>query len=87
VARRNYRQCVRQVRALIFESTVFLNRILSRLTRSITRPGQMYPVGLLFGIGFDTATEVLLLAMAGSSAAAGLPCTRPCACRCCSPPA
>ena len=51
----------------------FLNRILGRLTRSITRPGQMYPVGVLFGIGFDTATEVLLLALAGSTAAAGLP--------------
>ncbi|HXA60905.1 MAG TPA: HoxN/HupN/NixA family nickel/cobalt transporter [Streptosporangiaceae bacterium] len=55
------------------DSRGFLNRILGRLTRSITRPGQMYPVGLLFGVGFDTATEVLLLAMAGSSAAAGLP--------------
>ena len=51
----------------------FLNRILGRLTKSISRPGQMYPVGLLFGIGFDTATEVLLLALAGSTAAAGLP--------------
>jgi high-affinity nickel-transport protein len=51
----------------------FLNRILGRLTRSVTRPGQMYPVGLLFGIGFDTATEVLLLGMAAGSAAAGLP--------------
>jgi high-affinity nickel-transport protein len=50
-----------------------LNRILGRLTRSIRRPVEMYPVGLLFGIGFDTATEVLLLAMAGSGAAAGLP--------------
>ena len=51
----------------------FLNRILGRLTRSVTRPGQMFPVGLLFGIGFDTATEVLLLGMAAGSAAAGLP--------------
>ena len=51
----------------------FLNRILGRLTKSVSRPGQMYPVGLLFGVGFDTATEVLLLAMAGSTAAAGLP--------------
>jgi nickel/cobalt transporter (NiCoT) family protein len=51
----------------------FMNRILGRLTKSITRPGQMYPVGVLFGIGFDTATEVLLLALAGSTAAAGLP--------------
>ncbi|MEC3955166.1 HoxN/HupN/NixA family nickel/cobalt transporter [Nocardia sp. CDC153] len=51
----------------------FINRILGRLTRSITRPGQMYPIGLLFGIGFDTATEVTLMVMAGSGAAAGLP--------------
>jgi high-affinity nickel-transport protein len=51
----------------------FMNRILGRLTKSITRPGQMYPVGLLFGIGFDTATEVTLMVMAGSGAAAGLP--------------
>ena len=33
----------------------------------------MYPIGLLFGIGFDTATEVTLLVLAGSGAAAGLP--------------
>jgi high-affinity nickel-transport protein len=51
----------------------FMNRILGRLTKAIRHPGQMYPVGLLFGIGFDTATEVLLLALAGSTAAAGLP--------------
>jgi high-affinity nickel-transport protein len=51
----------------------FLNRLLGRLTRSISRPGQMYPVGLLFGIGFDTASEVLLLGLAAGSAAAGLP--------------
>jgi nickel/cobalt transporter (NiCoT) family protein len=51
----------------------FINRILGRLTRSVSRPGQMYPVGLLFGIGFDTATEVTLMVMAGSGAAAGLP--------------
>ncbi|MGK4579012.1 HoxN/HupN/NixA family nickel/cobalt transporter [Kitasatospora sp. HPMI-4] len=51
----------------------FMNRILGRLTKSISRPGQMYPIGLLFGVGFDTATEVSLMVMAGSGAAAGLP--------------
>jgi high-affinity nickel-transport protein len=51
----------------------FFARFLGALTRSITRPGQMYPVGLLFGIGFDTATEVTLLVLAGSGAASGLP--------------
>ncbi|MET9534514.1 MULTISPECIES: HoxN/HupN/NixA family nickel/cobalt transporter [unclassified Streptomyces] len=51
----------------------FMNRILGRFTKSITRPGQMYPLGFLFGLGFDTATEVALMVMAGSGAAAGLP--------------
>ncbi|MET7574553.1 HoxN/HupN/NixA family nickel/cobalt transporter [Streptomyces sp. NPDC005492] len=55
------------------DSRGFMNRILGRLTKSITRPGQMFPIGLLFGLGFDTATEVTLMVMAGSGAAAGLP--------------
>ncbi|GHC32640.1 HoxN/HupN/NixA family nickel/cobalt transporter [Streptomyces cinnamoneus] len=55
------------------DSRGFMNRLLGRFTRSITRPGQMYPLGFLFGLGFDTATEVTLMVMAGSGAAAGLP--------------
>jgi len=55
------------------QSRGFMNRILGRLTRTITRPGQMYPVGVLFGLGFDTATEVALLVLAGTGAASGLP--------------
>jgi high-affinity nickel-transport protein len=50
-----------------------MNRLLGRLTRTVTRPGQMYPVGVLFGLGFDTATEVALLVLAGGAAGAGLP--------------
>jgi high-affinity nickel-transport protein len=50
-----------------------MNRILGRATRSISRPGQMFPVGMVLGLGFDTATEVTLMVMAGSGAAAGLP--------------
>ncbi len=49
------------------------NRFLGRLLRSITHPWQMYPVGLLFGLGFDTATEIAVLVLAGSGAASGLP--------------
>jgi high-affinity nickel-transport protein len=72
----------REARAGRFDSTALeraldgrglLNRILRPLLRSISHPAQMYPVGLLFGIGFDTATEVTLLVLAGSGAAAGLP--------------
>jgi nickel/cobalt transporter (NiCoT) family protein len=51
----------------------FLNRIFGRFTRSITKSWQMYPLGMLFGLGFDTATEITLLVLAGTSAAAGLP--------------
>ncbi|HKS49793.1 MAG TPA: HoxN/HupN/NixA family nickel/cobalt transporter [Amycolatopsis sp.] len=50
-----------------------MNRLLGRVMRSITRPWQMYPAGLLFGLGFDTATEIALLVLAGSGAASGLP--------------
>ncbi|MEU1035532.1 HoxN/HupN/NixA family nickel/cobalt transporter [Streptomyces mirabilis] len=50
-----------------------MNRLLGRLMKSITKPWQMYPLGLLFGLGFDTATEIALLVLAGSGAASGLP--------------
>src|SRR3954469_16571577 len=51
----------------------FLNRFLGGLTKAVTRPWHIYPVGLLFGLGFDTATEVGLLVLAGGAAAFDLP--------------
>jgi nickel/cobalt transporter (NiCoT) family protein len=51
----------------------FMNRILGRVMKTVRTPLQMYPVGLLFGFGFDTATEVSLLILASSSAAFALP--------------
>ncbi|MGC4939934.1 HoxN/HupN/NixA family nickel/cobalt transporter [Kribbella sp. DT2] len=51
----------------------FLNRILRGATRAVTKPWHMYPVGLLFGLGFDTAPEVGLLVLAGGAAAFSLP--------------
>jgi high-affinity nickel-transport protein len=50
-----------------------LNRIYGRATNAIKKPWQMYPLGMLFGLGFDTATEIALLATAGAAAAGGLP--------------
>jgi high-affinity nickel-transport protein len=50
-----------------------MNRFFGRLGGAITRPWQMYPLGLLFGLGFDTATEVALLFLAAGAAGAGLP--------------
>ena len=55
------------------ENRGLLNRVLGRFTKSITKSWHMYPIGLLFGLGFDTATEIALLVLAGTSAAAGLP--------------
>ena len=51
----------------------FMNRILGGLTRSVRKPWHIYPVGVLFGLGFDTATEVGLLVLAGGAAAFSLP--------------
>ncbi|MEV8099863.1 HoxN/HupN/NixA family nickel/cobalt transporter [Kitasatospora sp. NPDC085879] len=50
-----------------------MNRLLGRVTGSVSKPWQMYPLGMLFGLGFDTATEIALLVLAGSGAASGLP--------------
>ncbi|HEX4304893.1 MAG TPA: HoxN/HupN/NixA family nickel/cobalt transporter [Solirubrobacterales bacterium] len=50
-----------------------MNRFYRRFTKSITKPWQMYPIGVLFGLGFDTATEVALLFLAAGAAGAGLP--------------
>ena len=51
----------------------FLNRILGRFTRAVRKPWHMYPIGLLFGLGFDTTTEVAFLVLAGGAAAFALP--------------
>lgn len=50
-----------------------MSRFYRRFTTAIARPWQMYPVGLLFGLGFDTASEVALLFLAAGAAGAGLP--------------
>jgi high-affinity nickel-transport protein len=51
----------------------FMNRFLSGLTKSVRKPWHIYPIGVLFGLGFDTATEVGLLVLAGGAAALNLP--------------
>jgi high-affinity nickel-transport protein len=55
------------------EKRGFMNRFLGGLTKRVDKPQQMYPIGVLFGLGFDTATEVALLVTAGGAGAAGLP--------------
>jgi len=49
-----------------------LSRIFRPLFRMVYRPRHMYPIGVLFGLGFDTATEVALLGLSAAAAARGL---------------
>lgn len=51
----------------------FMYRYFGRLFRVIERPHQMYPVGVLFGLGFDTASEIFLLAITAVVALGGAP--------------
>ncbi|MGO4102409.1 HoxN/HupN/NixA family nickel/cobalt transporter [Leifsonia sp. YAF41] len=51
----------------------FVSRLIRPLIKSVDRPGKMYLVGFLFGLGFDTASEIALLVLAGTGAATGLP--------------
>ena len=45
----------------------FLTRCCPSIFRSVDRAWKMYPIGCLFGLGFDTASEVGLLALAAST--------------------
>jgi nickel/cobalt transporter (NiCoT) family protein len=50
-----------------------MSRFFGKRLNAIEESWQMYPVGVLFGLGFDTATEVALLFLAAGAGAAGLP--------------
>jgi high-affinity nickel-transport protein len=50
-----------------------MTRIFGRLFKVVTASWQMYPIGFLFGLGFDTASEVALLAISAGAAAQNLP--------------
>src|ERR1700719_3867263 len=50
-----------------------MNRFFGPMARRIDASWKMYPIGFLFGLGFDTATEVGLLVLSGTAVASGLP--------------
>ncbi|MFN2494919.1 MAG: HoxN/HupN/NixA family nickel/cobalt transporter, partial [Pseudonocardiaceae bacterium] len=50
-----------------------LARLLGPVLARVSKPWHLYPVGLLMGLGFDTATQVALLVLAAGSAAFTLP--------------
>jgi nickel/cobalt transporter (NiCoT) family protein len=51
----------------------FLARLLRPMLRLVGESWNMYPIGLLFGLGFDTATEVGILGMSATAGAGGMP--------------
>jgi high-affinity nickel-transport protein len=56
----------------IFRGNGFLARLLGPLFKLLSQPWQMFPIGLLFGLGFETATEVALLGTSASAGAKGV---------------
>jgi high-affinity nickel-transport protein len=50
-----------------------MNRFFGGVMKSVRKPWHMFPIGALFGLGFDTASEVALLVLAGTATASGLP--------------
>ncbi|TMC54826.1 MAG: HoxN/HupN/NixA family nickel/cobalt transporter [Chloroflexi bacterium] len=50
-----------------------MTRLFGRIFRLVDQSWHMYPIGFLFGLGFDTASEVALLAISAGAAAQGLP--------------
>jgi high-affinity nickel-transport protein len=58
----------------ILQNSGFLTRLLGQhLFTMIDRPWKMYYVGFLFGLGFDTATEIAFLGIAALQAVSGTP--------------
>ena len=51
----------------------FLGRLFRPAFRLVSRSWHMYPLGILFGLGFDTATEIGLLGISATEASKGLP--------------
>jgi high-affinity nickel-transport protein len=47
----------------LLENRGFLNRYFRRLFKVVKKPWQIFPIGVLFGLGFDTASEVALIAI------------------------
>lgn len=58
---------------LLLNGRGLLARVFRPMFRMIGRSWQMYPLGVLFGLGFDTATEIGLLGIAAAEASKGLP--------------
>jgi high-affinity nickel-transport protein len=58
---------------LLLANRGLLGRVFRPMFRMITRSWHMYPLGVLFGLGFDTATEIGVLGISATEASKGLP--------------
>ena len=70
--RRGEPYCERALDAFLADRGL-MGRFFKPLLRAVGRSWQMYPIGVLFGLGFDTATEVGLLGIAAVEGTKGLP--------------
>ncbi|HTS93787.1 MAG TPA: HoxN/HupN/NixA family nickel/cobalt transporter [Stellaceae bacterium] len=76
-------KCYRRVRAggryveedldILLNSRGFLARLFRPLFKLVTKSWHMFPLGFLFGLGFDTATEVAMFGVSAAQAAKGVP--------------
>ncbi len=51
----------------------FMSKLLKPLSKIVTESSQMFYIGFLFGLGFDTATEIGLLSISAATAISGIP--------------
>jgi high-affinity nickel-transport protein len=58
---------------LLLNNRGFLSRIFRSLFKLVTKSWHMFPLGFLFGLGFDTATEVAMFGVSAAQAAKGIP--------------
>lgn len=65
------RDAVEREVAGLLEGRGFISRLFKGIYRRIDRGWKMYPVGFLFGLGFDTATEIAVLALSAAAARSG----------------
>jgi high-affinity nickel-transport protein len=56
---------------LLDNASGFLFRLIKRLFKVVDRPWKMYPVGVMFGLGFDTSSEVALLGISALQGSRG----------------
>jgi hypothetical protein len=58
-------------RDLSFNGGGIMVRLLTKVFKFIDRPWKMYPLGVLFGLGFDTSSEIAVLGIASIQAIGG----------------